>query len=158
VANLACLDQLGKRADRLLDRRLGVDAVLVVEVDVVGAEAPQGGLASLAHVLGATADAAGPGVAGIDHDPELGRQHHLVAPPADRRADQLLVRVGAVDVRGVEEVDAQLQRPVDGRGGFVVVDWPVGIGHPHAAEPHRRDLERRLAAAEGSLIHAFLLD
>ena len=35
-ADLARLDELGHRADGLLDRRVGVDAVLVVEVDVVG--------------------------------------------------------------------------------------------------------------------------
>ena len=34
VAHLALLDQLGHRADRLLDRHLGIDPVLVVEVDV----------------------------------------------------------------------------------------------------------------------------
>ena len=39
VADLALRDELGHRADGLLDRRVGVDAVLVVEVDVVDAEA-----------------------------------------------------------------------------------------------------------------------
>ena len=38
VADLAGLDQLGHRADGLLDRHRLVDAVLVVEVDVVDAE------------------------------------------------------------------------------------------------------------------------
>jgi hypothetical protein len=38
VADLALLDELRHRADRLLDRTVSVDAVLVVEVDVVDAE------------------------------------------------------------------------------------------------------------------------
>ena len=39
VADLALRDQLGESADGLLDRRLRVDPMLVVEVDVVDAEA-----------------------------------------------------------------------------------------------------------------------
>ncbi len=58
VANLALLHELGHRADGLLDRRVGVHAVLVVEVDVVGPQPPQRGLAGGAHVLGAAVDAA----------------------------------------------------------------------------------------------------
>ena len=58
VADLALLDELGHRPDGVLDRGAGVDAVLVVEVDVVGAEALQGGLAGRAHVVGAAVDAA----------------------------------------------------------------------------------------------------
>jgi hypothetical protein len=41
VQDLALGDQLGERADGFLDRRVGVDAVLVVEVDAVGSEALQ---------------------------------------------------------------------------------------------------------------------
>jgi hypothetical protein len=38
TANLSFLHQLGHRADRLLDRRLQVDAVLVVEIDRLHSE------------------------------------------------------------------------------------------------------------------------
>jgi hypothetical protein len=41
VTDLAFLDQLGHCADGLLDRHVRVDAVLVVEVDVVGSEPPE---------------------------------------------------------------------------------------------------------------------
>ncbi len=50
VAHLAGRHELGHRAHRLLDRRVGVDAVLVVEVDVIDAEAPERALARAAHV------------------------------------------------------------------------------------------------------------
>jgi len=42
-----------------------------------------------------------------------GGDHVVVAAPAHRAPDQLLVRVGAVHVRGVEEVAAELARAVD---------------------------------------------
>src|SRR5262249_26018491 len=38
VTDLALVDQLRQRADRLLDRHVGIDAVLVVEVDILRAE------------------------------------------------------------------------------------------------------------------------
>ena len=49
--DLAGLDELGHRADGLLDRHGLVDAVLVVEVDVVDAEPLQRGVAGGADVL-----------------------------------------------------------------------------------------------------------
>ena len=53
VADLALGDQFGERADGLFDRRVRVDAVLVVQVDVVGAEPPQRSLDGGADVRGA---------------------------------------------------------------------------------------------------------
>ncbi len=47
----------GHRADRVLDRHIGVDAVLVIEVDDIDAEPLQAGLAGLLHIFGAAVDA-----------------------------------------------------------------------------------------------------
>src|SRR5207249_10866313 len=58
----------------------------------------------------------------------------LVAPAADPAPDELLVGVGAVHVGGVEEVDAEVERAVDGRDRFAVVVRAVELRHPHAAE------------------------
>ena len=68
VADLALLDQLGHAADRLLDRHVGIDPVLVEEVDRVDAEPLQR----------AFAGAAGIGRAAVDAD-------RLVAVPAQAR-------------------------------------------------------------------------
>ena len=63
--------------DRVLDGDGGVHAVLVVEVDVIEAEAAQAGLAAGAHVLRPAADA--PRAAGIlPPQPELCGQLHLL--------------------------------------------------------------------------------
>ena len=72
---LPSCDQLGHRADGLLDRHVGVDAVLVVEVDVVGAEALQRALDRAAHVLGRAVErpdvGRSPGVVVVDATPNL---------------------------------------------------------------------------------------
>ena len=123
VAHLALCDELGHRPDGLLDRRLGVDPVLVVEVDVVDAQALQGALAGAAHVLRAAVDRAArlAVLAGVQPDAELGRQEHLLAAPGDRGADEPLVGVRPVHVGGVQEVAAQVQRAVDRARRFGVV-------------------------------------
>src|SRR5665811_2633438 len=56
VADLAGVHELGHRSDRVLDRRLGVDAVLVVEVDVIDAEAAERSVARAVHVGRAPVD------------------------------------------------------------------------------------------------------
>ena len=69
---------------------------------------------------------------------ELRGQHDLLAPPADGLAHEDLVRMGAVDVGGVQEVDPQLQGPVDRGDRLGFVAGPVELAHPHAAQPQGR--------------------
>jgi hypothetical protein len=152
VADLALGDELGHRPDRLLDRRVGIDAVLVVEVDVIDAEALQRGIAGLAHILRVAAHAEELAVLAA-HVGELRRQHDVVATVGDRLADELLVRERPVHVGGVDEVDAELERAVDRRDRLALVAGAVELRHPHAAEPLGRDLERRRAAAKCSPVH-----
>ena len=103
VAHLAGLHELGHRADGLLDRRLRVDAVLVVEVDVVDAQALQRGVAGRAHVLRLAADLPEARIFFLADVGELRGEKDLVAPARDGLADQLFVVADAVDVGGVEE-------------------------------------------------------
>ena len=151
VAHLACAHQLGHGADRVLDRRVGVDAVLVVEVDRVDAEPLEAGLAGLAHVSGRPSKPVmAPSAAA--HDAELGGEDDAVALALEGAADQLLVGTAAVHVGGVEEGDAELERVVDGRDRFRFAAADVEVGHAHAAEAEGRHLQRsELAVLHGDL-------
>ena len=51
-AHLALPHERGHRADRVLDRRLGVDTVLEVEIDHLHPKSPQTRLARLADISG----------------------------------------------------------------------------------------------------------
>ena len=84
VADLAFGDQFGQGADRLLDGRVRIDTVLVVQVDVVGAEPLQGALDRDADVRRAAVGDAG-AAAGVGDDAELRRHHDLVAAAPDAR-------------------------------------------------------------------------
>ena len=120
VADLALGDELGQRADGLLDRRARVDAVLVVQVDVVGAEPAQRALdrgRTLAGLLSVTPGA----VAAVGDEAELGGDHDLVAAALDGPPDELLAVEGAVDLGGVDVGDAQVERAVDGADRLGVV-------------------------------------
>ena len=51
VSHFAFLHQVGHGAYRIFDRHLRIDAVLVEQVDIVGAKAPQRGVGGFFHVL-----------------------------------------------------------------------------------------------------------
>ena len=134
VADFSLPHQLRHCADSFLDRSRGIDAMLVVKVDGIDAQAAQAGIAGAADVVRFAADAAHRGVCGIADDPELGGQHDLIAFAFDRPAHQLFIDVWPVDVGGVEEVDAKFERAMNGGDGFIVIAWAVKLRHAHAAE------------------------
>ena len=84
----------------------GVDPVLVVEVDVVGAETPERALNGGADI-GRTAVEMARAVPGVRDHAELRGEHDLVTTTLDRLADQLLIGEGAVDLGGVDEGDPE---------------------------------------------------
>ena len=129
-------DQFGHRADGLLDRHARIDAVLIVQVDDVQAEPLQRCVAGAPHVLGRSVDAEERAVRATDVA-ELRGEHDLIAPSADRRADELLVRERAVHVGRVEEIDADVERAVNRRDRLRLVPARIELGHPHAAEADR---------------------
>jgi hypothetical protein len=153
VADLARLDELGHGPDRLLDGHGGIDAVLVVEVDVVEAEPLQRRVDARPDVLRLPVDAPAGGVGRVAHDAELGRQHHLLPPVADGPADQLLVGEGPVHVGGVEEGHAEVEGTVDCGDRLGLVGLAVELAHAHAAEALGRDDEPFTAQWAGGNAH-----
>ena len=107
--------------------------MLVVQVDVVGAEPLERRVARALHVVGPAVDAE-PLPVLVALVAELGGEHHLVAAALDGAAHQPLVGVRPVDVGRIEEVDAEVERAVNGRDRLVVVPAGVEVGHPHAPE------------------------
>ena len=154
VPDLALGDELGERADGLLDRGARVHAVLVVQVDVVGAEPLQRALHGKAHVLRAAVQAAR-AVAAVPDRAELGRDHHLVPATGERPSEQFLVEVRPVHLGGVEQGDAEVDGAVDRCDRARLVGACAGVEgrHPHAAEADASDLE---AVAERCFLHVFL--
>ncbi len=137
VDDLALLNQQLHRLPDLFPRRVAIDVVHLVKVDVVGLEAPQAPLARGADVPGRQVILVRPLAHLAVH---LGGEHDLLAPAAPLRepaADDLLGHALAllppVDVGGVEEVDPQLQRAIHDRER-------VGFGR-FGTEVHRAEAE-----------------
>ena len=155
VTDLPGTDQLRHGADGLLDRHGAVDPMQVVEVDVGDLEALQAGLARLPDPLGAGVDDARRGVLRVAHEAELCGEEHRVAPAGERTPHELLVGVGTIYVRGVEEIQAELECTMDGCDRFGVVVRAVELAHAHAPEPQARN--RGAVAAERARLHGDLL-
>ena len=141
VEHLALRDKVVERAQRLLERRVRVRAVALVEIDVVRAEPLQGSVALLHDVLPRE-----PAVVGAVAHREVdlrGEEVVVARDSLERAAGDLLGGSAPIHVRRVEEVDAELEGPVDaGDRPFVLDGAPVG--EPRA-EGDLRDLDAEVA-------------
>ena len=106
ITNLASLDQFGHGANGFFNRHVRVHAVLVVQIQGFNPQTLQAALDGLANVLGASVDGAKGRVGRVAHNAELARQKHLLAFAANRLADQFFIAMGAVNIGGIEQVDA----------------------------------------------------
>ena len=139
------------------DGRVGIRPVVQKHVDMVHTEVLKAALAAPAHRRRAPVPPVG--VHGlVPVDAELGDHDHLVAPPAQRGAHQRLGMPHAVAGGGVEQVDALIDRRVNGRRGLGVhvraVEAPAHgpaakpdhahakLGRSHLAVPHAHTLSR----------------
>src|SRR5436305_3705355 len=86
MADQSSVNELSHRANGLFDRRRRVDAVQVIEVDVIGAQAPQACIERRPHTVGTAQTAERP--IRVEAAAELGRDDHLVAPALDGSAYQ----------------------------------------------------------------------
>src|SRR5205085_10828761 len=101
VTHLARLDELFERAERLLDRRDAVGTVVLVEVDVVGAQ-------PLQRAVDRTPDVRrrAPGRIAAALPTELRRDQDLLTAAGERPPEEELALTAAVRLRGVEERNA----------------------------------------------------
>ncbi len=153
VPDLALGDQLLHRPGDILDRHVRVDAVLVVQVDGVDAQAPERALRHLPDVLRATVQLL-PAGGRVEVEAELRGNHRLPAERRERLPDDLLV-VRAVDLRRVEERHATVEGRANERDGLLPVGpvgrRPVPVAQPHGTVADRRDLESTLP--QRTLLH-----
>src|SRR6202022_3222320 len=142
VADLAFGHQFGNGADGVLDRGVAVDAMLVVEVDIVGVETSQRSFDGGADVRRAAVEGAR-ATTGVGDHAEFRCEHNLLAAPLQGSADEFLIGVGPVDFGGVNQGDAQVECAVDGADGLDVVAAGAAVRrrHAHRAHPDARYVE-----------------
>ncbi len=139
VADLAVAQERVERLQRLVERRLAVPLVHLVEVDVVGPEPPQARLARGDQVVAREPRVVRP----VAHrHTRLGRDQRAIAPPLQGLADDLLGQPARVHVGGVDEVDTAVEAEVDLAGRARDVGRADGGEVVAAAEGHRAERER----------------
>jgi hypothetical protein len=124
------VDEVRQRGQRLLDLHVRIVAVDLIEVDPVGVQPPQGVLDRPHDPAPGAAAAVGVVAHRVE---ELRGEDDVVAPALERLADDLLGLAGAIDVRGVDEVDPGVERGVDDPDRLLVIRVAPGAEH-HRAE------------------------
>src|SRR5262249_32217019 len=145
VAHLARLDELLECAERLLDRRHAVGAVVLVQVDVLGTEALERAVDRAPHARRRAAGRIRP-----SPPAELRRDHDLLSRAGQRTADDALARAVAVHLGRVEDRPARVERRVHARDRTLLVEPQPEVVR---AEPDDRYDEPR--PADAALTHAY---
>ena len=145
-AHLALDHELVHRAEGLVERGDAVGTVVVVEVDVVAAEALERRVDRPPHVLARAAGSVP--VRSLHVHAELRRDDEVVRAAGEGLPDDALAGARSVDVGGVEERDAGIDRSGENLERRVTVDPAAEVV---AAEADPRDGEGR--ATERVLVH-----
>ncbi len=150
VAHFPLADQILYCAGHLFHRHLGIDAVLIEEIDDIDVEPAQG-------CLGHGADIFRPAVQPIRYlavpEAELGGDHHLVAKRGQRLPQQQLVVARAIGFGGIEEGDPELMGAPD-KGDRLRL---VGGGAITKAQAHAAQTDggyRQPAVTQLTCLHA----
>jgi hypothetical protein len=111
---LAGCDQILDGSRGVLDRYIGVDAVLIVKVDDIGPQPLEGTFHSALDLFRrAICPLRTAAAVGIDIESELGGDHQLFAEGLKRLADKFFIGEGAVYLCCVEKSDAAFDGGVE---------------------------------------------
>ena len=125
VQRLAHFHHVVERLDGLLDGGLGVEAVDLVEVHVIGPQPPQAVVDGVHDVLARQAALVGVVAHRAEH---LGGDRHAVARRPEileRAAQDFFAHAQRIDIRRVEEIDAQLEGAPDERPALLFLQHPL---------------------------------
>ena len=132
---LALRDKITHRAGHFLDRHGPIDAVLIEQVDKVGAKPAQASLDRFVDMLGAAVRADDP--VALNTRAKLSCDHDLGAPAFERPTEQLLVGKGTVVLRRVEEGASEIDGAMQRGDRLAFIRGTVRLTHAHASEADR---------------------
>ncbi len=139
VERLALAHDVVERLKRFLHRRMRVEAMNLVEIDVVGLQPAQAFVDGVLDMLARKAALVGIVAHGVEDfrgdDEPVARRSEVL----QRATDNLFAHAERVDVGRVEKVDASFQRALDERTAFRFLQDPLppllrAIGHGAQAD------------------------
>jgi len=122
LAHFPFAHEFVQRAQRFRDRRAGIGLMELIQVDVVRAQSAQAVLGGLANVLRLRAMARL-----IELHAELAGNDGFTPPASEGTAEILLAVAFIVDVGGVEEIDAGVERGLHDAAGLDGIDAPSEV-------------------------------
>ena len=140
VPDLALLNQLFHRPGHVFDGHVRIHPMLVEQINRFDLEPFERCFNDLFDVRRLAVQAAR--FAAVTIETKLGGDDHLTAQRSQRFANKFLVCERAIDLGGVEERDALLdRRPDQGNHLLPVTRRAVTEAHAHAAQPDGRDFQ-----------------
>src|SRR3569832_388542 len=139
VSDFTFCDQILHRARDLFDRHVGIDAMLIKQIDVVSLEPLQRCVSDFLHVLRPAIDAELRSLStGIEFKSELRGDHDFIAYGRKSFADKLFIRKWTIHFRRVEKCYAAVDRCTKQRDHLLLIRNPAVRGaHYPAAKPAR---------------------
>ncbi len=110
MLHLALIDQVFDRARHVFDRDVGIDSMLVQQIDRIDSEPSERGVNDLPDVLGATVQTALRAPIGVKIETELGCEHDPPAEGSEGFSHKLFIRELTVGFGGIEECDSPLDK------------------------------------------------
>ena len=155
VTDLAFANEFLDCAGDILDGDVGIDAMLIEEIDVVGLQPSKRGLDHVPDVRGPAVEPLPARAAvGIQLEAELRRNDHALANGRQRFPEQRFVRERTVRLGGVKERDAAIHDSARERDHLrLVLPHAIRSAHPHRSQS--RQAKQRGSCTERD---AFLLD
>src|ERR1035441_4665517 len=111
--------------------------MLIIKVDLPDSEPLQTRITTLADIFGPAVHAEKLALFITDIS-KLGGQDHLVTAALYRPTHEFFIDPATIHVGGVEEVDAQIECPMNRGNGFLVVTRSIEFRHSHAAQAQCR--------------------
>lgn len=142
MAYFALADEILHGTGDFFNGDIGVDAVLIEEIDGIDAETTQGSIGNPVDVLGAAVEPDMTAGIWIDRKAEFGGDDNLTAERGEGFTHKVFIRVGPVDFGGIKEGDTLSDCGTDKADhGRTVFGWSIAKAHAHAAEPEGGDFE-----------------
>ncbi len=125
----------------VLDRHIGVNPVLVQQVDAVGLQPLQRSVHGTSDVVGMAIEAQPLARVRFKVEPEFRRDDHLLSHWRERGSDEFFVDEWTIRFGGVEEGHTQIDRGADkGDPRLAFGGWSEVGAEAHAAETESRHL------------------
>ena len=138
MQNLALGNEILDRAGDVLNRHIGIDTVLVIQVDTVGLQPFERFLYDFLDVFWTAVQ----GNSAVDSEAKFACDLHLVTEWLERFADQLFISIWTIYFGGVVEGDAVFEGRTKGMDALIDVRRRAVVRtDAHAARPDGGDFE-----------------